>query len=491
MADRLYILAVVIGLALRDIIPWWVAVAAAAARRCSCGAWSRSCAPAATARCPVHFLGKAATVNLLYAFPLLLLGDGEGTVATLAEVFGWAFAIWGIGLYWWAGRALRLAGAQAAWRDRERRAPGARCRLTSETPPRERTLPDHVTLRCSTLDHRSTPSTRTTQHVADARGRPPASRPAERPRRQRRRASWSALVRAAGRDRRRADLAQRRGRRARAARAGRADQHAPRRGRATCSATLSGLRAENADARERARRARRRRAHRRAAARDALGVAHRLRARCDGPGRADHASTTRPTATATAEVLDTDLPTLVNGLWEAGAEAIVDQRPAADQAERDPPRRRARSTSTAGPLRPPYVVSAIGDPNTLPARFADTVRAWQWFDLVQQLRLRVSTAQRGLAAAARGDADACAALRRHASRTAQTRRWRAVIAASACWSGIVLGPAPRSPTCRSGWSPTCRSRWWPPSTPSSARCAPSSTASSTTRSSSSRSSATC
>ena len=52
---------------------------------------------------PVHFLGKAATFNLLYAFPLLLLGDGQGIVATLATVFGWAFAIWGIGLYWWAG----------------------------------------------------------------------------------------------------------------------------------------------------------------------------------------------------------------------------------------------------------------------------------------------------------------------------------------------------------------------------------------------------
>ena len=52
---------------------------------------------------PVHFLGKAATASLLYAFPLLLLGDGEGTVARLADVFGWAFAIWGTGLYWWAG----------------------------------------------------------------------------------------------------------------------------------------------------------------------------------------------------------------------------------------------------------------------------------------------------------------------------------------------------------------------------------------------------
>jgi cardiolipin synthase len=31
------------------------------------------------------------------------LGDGPGTFATLADVFGWAFAIWGTALYWWAG----------------------------------------------------------------------------------------------------------------------------------------------------------------------------------------------------------------------------------------------------------------------------------------------------------------------------------------------------------------------------------------------------
>ena len=66
-----------------------------------------------TARLPVHFLGKAATACLLYAFPLLLLGDGPGTFATLADVFGWAFAIWGAALYWWAGDPLRLPGLQA------------------------------------------------------------------------------------------------------------------------------------------------------------------------------------------------------------------------------------------------------------------------------------------------------------------------------------------------------------------------------------------
>ena len=68
-----------------------------------CGASSPSCAPAATALCRCTSSGKAATFNLLYAFPLLLLGDGTGAVATLAKVFGWAFAIWGIALYWWAG----------------------------------------------------------------------------------------------------------------------------------------------------------------------------------------------------------------------------------------------------------------------------------------------------------------------------------------------------------------------------------------------------
>jgi len=102
VADRLYILAVVVGLALRDIIPWWLAISLPLRDLLMWGL-----VPLLRTRgysaLPVHFLGKAATFNLLYAFPLLLLGDGEGTIASLAEVFGWAFAFWGIGLYWWAG----------------------------------------------------------------------------------------------------------------------------------------------------------------------------------------------------------------------------------------------------------------------------------------------------------------------------------------------------------------------------------------------------
>jgi len=102
VADRLYILAVVVGLALRDVIPWWLAISLPLRDLLMWGL-----VPLLRTRgyssLPVHFLGKAATFNLLYAFPLLLLGDGDGVVAQLAQVFGWAFAIWGVGLYWWAG----------------------------------------------------------------------------------------------------------------------------------------------------------------------------------------------------------------------------------------------------------------------------------------------------------------------------------------------------------------------------------------------------
>ena len=102
VADRFFILAVVIGLAYRDIIPWWLAVILPLR-----DVFLFSLVPFLRTRgyssLPVHFLGKTATASLLYAFPLLLLGDATGTVADLANVFGWAFAIWGVALYWWGG----------------------------------------------------------------------------------------------------------------------------------------------------------------------------------------------------------------------------------------------------------------------------------------------------------------------------------------------------------------------------------------------------
>jgi cardiolipin synthase len=102
LADRLYIATTLLGLAWRDIIPWWLAVLLPARDLFLWGLvpFLRTRGYSAL---PVHFLGKAATFNLLYAFPLLLLGEGSSTFAEWALPIGWAFAWWGTVLYWVAG----------------------------------------------------------------------------------------------------------------------------------------------------------------------------------------------------------------------------------------------------------------------------------------------------------------------------------------------------------------------------------------------------
>jgi cardiolipin synthase len=102
IADRLYILAVLIGLALREIVPWWLVVIVVGR-----DVFVAVLVPVLKTRgyssLPVHFLGKVATFSLLYAFPLVLFGSGQEGWLQLAWVLGWAFAIWGTALYWYAG----------------------------------------------------------------------------------------------------------------------------------------------------------------------------------------------------------------------------------------------------------------------------------------------------------------------------------------------------------------------------------------------------
>jgi cardiolipin synthase len=102
VADRLYIASTLLGLAWRDIIPWWL-VAALLAREVFMGAVVLVAKRHGWMGLPVHFAGKAATFNLLYAFPLLLLADAGGAVARVALPVGWAFAWWGLALYWFSG----------------------------------------------------------------------------------------------------------------------------------------------------------------------------------------------------------------------------------------------------------------------------------------------------------------------------------------------------------------------------------------------------
>src|ERR1035438_8463059 len=110
-ADRLYIAATIVSLAVRAIIPWWL-VGLLVARELVLGVALLVLRRFGYPPLQVSFLGKAATACLLYAFPLLFLGVHAGTAALVARIVGWAFAIWGIALYWWAA-GLYLAQARS------------------------------------------------------------------------------------------------------------------------------------------------------------------------------------------------------------------------------------------------------------------------------------------------------------------------------------------------------------------------------------------
>jgi CDP-diacylglycerol--glycerol-3-phosphate 3-phosphatidyltransferase len=108
-ADRLYIVATVIALSVRQIMPWWLAGILLGRDVVLLGFVPVLKRHGYGPALPVHYLGKAATLNLLYALPLLLLGDGSGSWSHAARIAGWAFGIWGVALYWYAGG---LYGAQ-------------------------------------------------------------------------------------------------------------------------------------------------------------------------------------------------------------------------------------------------------------------------------------------------------------------------------------------------------------------------------------------
>jgi uncharacterized protein YlxW (UPF0749 family) len=87
------------------------------------------------------------------------------------------------------------------------------------------------------------------------------------------------------------------------------------------------------------------------------------------------------------KVLDKDLQALVNGLWAAGAEAISIN---GERLTNLSAIRHAGSAITVNftSLSRPYRVLAIGNRDTLPARFADTTGGQTWLDLQRQVGLR-------------------------------------------------------------------------------------------------------
>ncbi len=101
-ADRLLILAALIGLSIRDVIPWWLA-AVIIARDVMLIVLGVTLANHGYGPLPVHHLGKFATFCLFYALPTLMLGQAFHEIAFVTVPIGWGFVLWGAFLYWWAG----------------------------------------------------------------------------------------------------------------------------------------------------------------------------------------------------------------------------------------------------------------------------------------------------------------------------------------------------------------------------------------------------
>jgi len=101
-ADRLFIFAAVIALAVRDVVPWWVVVVIVG-RDVFLAVLGIALARHGYGPLPVHHLGKVATFSLFYALPILVLGQAFPAVQMVSDPIGWAFTLWGAFLYWWAG----------------------------------------------------------------------------------------------------------------------------------------------------------------------------------------------------------------------------------------------------------------------------------------------------------------------------------------------------------------------------------------------------
>ncbi|PRY68552.1 cardiolipin synthase [Glaciihabitans tibetensis] len=101
-ADRLFIFAALIGLSVREILPWWL-TAVIIGRDVLLAVLGIVLANHGFGPLPVHHLGKVATFCLYYALPLIMLGQAFDAIAWWANPLGWAFALWGAFLYWWAG----------------------------------------------------------------------------------------------------------------------------------------------------------------------------------------------------------------------------------------------------------------------------------------------------------------------------------------------------------------------------------------------------
>ena len=96
--DRLYILAILIVFFIRDVTPAWI-IFVLIGRDLVLAIITLAMKAKGRPPFTVTYLGKAATFNLMYAFPFLLLAKSGNPLGSVAFTLGWSFAMWGIALY--------------------------------------------------------------------------------------------------------------------------------------------------------------------------------------------------------------------------------------------------------------------------------------------------------------------------------------------------------------------------------------------------------
>ena len=101
LVDRVYMLAVPVGLGLAGIVPWWV-VGVLVGRDAVLARTLPVLRSRGITALPVTYIGKAATFALMSGFPLVLLGQWDALWSRVIGACGWGFVIWGLGMYLWS-----------------------------------------------------------------------------------------------------------------------------------------------------------------------------------------------------------------------------------------------------------------------------------------------------------------------------------------------------------------------------------------------------
>ena len=101
-ADRLFIAATVIALAIQDVVPWWFVIAVML-RDALLGIGGVVMARYGAATLPVKWWGKVATFAMLVVLPLFLLGAVVPEVGEITNPIAWVLALATVALYWVVG----------------------------------------------------------------------------------------------------------------------------------------------------------------------------------------------------------------------------------------------------------------------------------------------------------------------------------------------------------------------------------------------------